>query len=265
MKLIFWLCMVIGVAVQVDAATFDNSKFDTLLKQHVVVLAGGRVTQVDYAALQTDRASLQEYLHSLTALAQDEFDAYPPDDQLALLINAYNGWTLELILARYPDLESIRDLGSFFQSPWKKKFFSFLGKARSLDDIEHNLIRGSGRYNDPRIHFAVNCASIGCPALRAEAYSGEKLQLQLTEATELFLGDRERNRLRDQVLEVSPIFKWYNQDFEKGWLEIKSLNQFFASYSQALGFDENMKDKVKSGEVKIVFLNYDWRLNGKSN
>ena len=91
------------------------------------------------------------------------------------MINAYNAWTVEFILTKYPDLDSIKDLGSFFNSPWDKEFIPLLGKTVSLNDIEHGLIRGSDRYNDPRIHFAVNCASIGCPALREEAYTGDKL------------------------------------------------------------------------------------------
>jgi len=265
MKIFLWLCLSISVVVQANAASFDHSPFDGLLRQYVVVLEGGKATQVDYDGLLADRDRLSEYLQSLSELDQNEFDAYPLDNQLALLINAYNGWTLELILTRYPDLESIKDLGSFFQSPWKKKFFTFLGETRSLDEIEHDLIRDSGRYNDPRIHFAVNCASIGCPALRAEAYSGDKLQQQLTEATELFLADRQRNRLRGQILEVSVIFKWYREDFEKGWLGFQSLEQFLVSYSQILSLDEKMAEKVRGGEMKIDFLKYDWRLNGKSN
>ncbi len=85
------------------------------------------------------------------------------------MINAYNAYTVRLILIRHPNLESIKDLGSLFQSPWQQGFVPPLGQTRSLDDIEHGMIRGSGRYRDPRIHFGVNCASIGCPALRPEA------------------------------------------------------------------------------------------------
>ncbi len=261
---ILWLFMTVLVAVQAEATVFDHGQWNSLLQKHVVVLSGGRVTQVDYDGFLDDRDRLKEYLNSLAGVDMDTFNGYPLDHQLAFLINAYNGWTVELILTGYPDLESIKDLGNLFQSPWKKQFLPLLGEKRSLDDIEHNLIRGSGRYDDPRIHFAVNCASIGCPSLRSEAYTGEKLQDQLAEASGLFLADRERNRLDGQVLEVSSLFKWYRQDFEKGWLGFQSLGQFLASYGQALGLDEMTAEKVRTGGIKIDFLKYDWKLNKKN-
>jgi len=265
MRLFLWLFFAVFMSVRADAAIFDHSRWDGLVKQHVVVLGGGKVTQVDYDGFLEDRNKLLEYLEDLAKITRDEFDAYPLDYQLAFLINAYNGWTVELILTKYPDLESIKDLGSFFQSPWKKRFFSLLGKKRSLDDIEQKLIRGSGRYNDPRIHFAINCASIGCPALRQEAYTGEKLQDQLAEATRFFLEDRERNRPHDGGLEVSLIFKWYRQDFEKGGLGSQSLGQFFAGYAGALELDEKMVEKAQKGNIEIKFLEYDWKLNRKKS
>lgn len=115
----------------------------------------------------------------MSRVDQLEFDQWSTRQQLAFLINAYNAWTVELILEKWPDIDSIKDLGGIFSSPWRKEFISLLGEKRSLDNIEHDLIRGSGRYQDPRIHFAVNCASIGCPALRAEAYTGAKINQQL--------------------------------------------------------------------------------------
>jgi len=261
---ILWLFLaVLVISPQAKAAVFDHSRWDMLLKKYVVVIAEGQATQVDYAGFMDDRDGLKEYLNSLSGIDSDEFDSWPLDFQLAFLINAYNSWTVELILTKYPDLESIKDLGSFFQSPWKKQIASLLGKVRSLDEIEHKLIRGSGRYNDPRIHFAVNCASIGCPALRHEAYSGERLQEQLADASEKFLADRKRNRLQGEVLEVSSIFKWYREDFEQGWLGIQSLGEFFVSHSLTLGTTEKIVGKIKAGKVKIDFLEYDWSLNRK--
>ena len=141
-----------------------------------------------------------------------------------------------MILTKCPDLESIKDLGSFFQSPWGKSFIPLLGGTRSLDDIEHGLIRGSGRYKDPRVHFAANCASIGCPSLRAEAYVGDRLDEQLEDAARSFLRDRSRNRLDEGELKVSSIFKWYRNDFEKGWRGKHSLAQFLAGYADSLIF-----------------------------
>lgn len=240
---------------------FDHSRWDGLLKDHVRVLQGGSVTQVDYDGMLRDRAGLKVYLQDLAAVERKTFDGWPVDHQLAFLINAYNSWTVELILTEYPDIASIKDLGSIFQSPWKKRFIPFFGKERSLDEIEHQLIRGSDRYNDPRIHFAVNCASIGCPALRGEAYRGVELQQQLGEATALFLKDRTRNRLVGEVLEVSSIFKWYGEDFSRGWKGVSSLPLFFADHAGDLGLTAVEREQLVRGEIKIKFQSYDWKLN----
>ncbi len=245
-----------------DTAGFTHGKWDGLLKRNVVVISDGKITRVDYQNFQHERELLHHYLQSLGKVKREEFDQWNSDEQLAFLINAYNSWTVELILTKFPNLESIKDLGSFFKSPWKKKFIPLLGETRSLDDIEHSLIRGSGKYNDPRIHFGVNCASIGCPGLRAEAYTGEKLQQQLGAATSSFLADQGRNRYNNGRLEVSSLFKWYREDFEKGWLGFQSLEQFFASHFVSLGMSKDQGDLVASGSVKIVFLDYDWGLNG---
>lgn len=247
---------------QAQAGTFDHGIWNELLQAHVRVQEEGRASQVDYAGLAVERTKLMGYLQQMAAVQVEDFDSWTLSDQLAFLLNGYNGWTVELILGKYPDVESIKDLGSFIQSPWKKKFIPLLGETRSLDDIEHGLIRGSGRYKDPRIHFAANCASIGCPALRAEAYRGADLERQLSEATTLFLRDRSRNRLNGRVLEVSSIFKWYREDFAMGWRSFSSLTDFFAGYAQALDLTAADVRALVCGEIKIEFLDYDWRLNG---
>lgn len=240
---------------------FDHSRWDRLLSAHVQVLNSGRATAVDYQGMSDDRDELKLYLTSLATVSQSQFDVWSKQDQLAFLINAYNAWTVELILTAWPDLKSIKDLGSFFSSPWSKKFVSLLGQTRTLDDIEHGLIRGSGRYNDPRIHFAVNCASIGCPALRAEAYQGDRLDAQLNEQTRLFLEDRSRNRIEGGVIKLSPIFKWYRQDFEQGWQGFQRLEEFLLAYADALAIADRVAIKLKNGKADIEFMDYDWRLN----
>jgi len=214
----------------------DHSQWNGLLQQHVVPVepgpaqrygvVAGSSTQVSYAGFATHRTQLKEYLNALSDIRQSTFENWPKADQLAFLINAYNAWTIELILTKYPDLKSIKDLGSFFSSPWSKKIIPLLGKHLSLDDVEHQLIRNSGRYNEPRIHFAVNCASIGCPALRGEAYEGSKIEQQLEDQTKQFLADSSRNRFKAGKLHVSSIFKWYRDDFEKGWGSYHSLEAF---------------------------------------
>jgi len=246
------------------AGEFDHSNWNNLLQAHVKPVDGGKTTEVDYRGLQAERPALEAYLQTLSSLDEPVFNLWDTSEQLAFLINAYNAWTVELILTRYPDLESIKDLGSFFQSPWKKKFIQLLGKTQSLDDIEHGLIRESGRYNDPRIHFAVNCASVGCPALRAEAYRSDNLEQQLQEAETLFLSDSSRNRVKNGVFEVSSIFKWYGDDFRKGWLGVESLEQYLVSHAEKMGQIGHSGDEIKKGTVKIEYLEYDWKLNDYS-
>ena len=239
----------------------DHREWDNLLKKHVTLLRGGQASEVDYGGMARDREVLREYRERMSQVSLAEFDLSSPADQLAFLINAYNAWTVELILTEYPNLESIKDLGNLFRSPWGREFVVLLGKTRSLDDIEHKLIRGSGRYQDPRIHFAVNCASIGCPALRNEAYRGTELDAQLQDQMQLFFSDRARNRKDGGYLQVSSIFKWYREDFEKGWMGFESLQQFFSQHGALLGLTDDDIDRLNTGQIEIEYLDYDWRLN----
>lgn len=262
-----WL-MVVGLSclfgVTANAQTtqsFDHGAWNQLLQQHVRWTPDGHASTVDYRALAADKTKLQSYLSALSAVQRKSFDGWSRETQLAFLINAYNAFTVQLILTQYPDVKSIKDLGSFLQSPWKKPFVSLLGQTRSLDDIEHGLIRGSGRYREPRIHFAVNCASIGCPALRPEAFLRERLDEQLEDQTQRFLSDRTRNRIKDDGLEVSPIFKWYREDFEQGFRGDKALPDFLARYSGVAGLNAAQANDLRNGKLAIRFGDYDWRLN----
>jgi hypothetical protein len=259
-RMLFAIALVIGPP-QIHAAGFDHTAWDGLLQRHVVTVGRGHATQVDYSGIATERIRLEEYLATAAAVTRTSFDRWAEAEQLAFLINVYNAWTIELILTGDPEIGSIKDLGSWWQSPWKRSFIDLFGARVSLDDIEHGLIRDADRYREPRIHFAVNCASIGCPALRPEAYTGERLTAQLGDATEIFLGDRSRNRLDGDVLRVSPIFKWYRADFERGWGGYTSLAQFLATHALALGLSDTDVVRLQSGAIAIEFLDYDWRLN----
>ncbi len=239
----------------------NHQAWNQLLKDNVVLSVDGFSSQVNYAGLAKQQTALNQYLISLSSVHQATFDAWSKDEQLAFLINAYNAWTVALILTSYPDLESVKDLGSFFNPPWGKAFFTLFDKKHSLNDIEHELIRGSGRYNDPRIHFAVNCASIGCPALRNEAYTSEVLNDQLNQQTLAFLSDKRRNRLNKDTLEVSSIFKWYKEDFEQGWMGFGSLEDVFIKYADALQLSHKDIQKLKTQDLDIDYLDYDWSLN----
>ncbi|KXJ60350.1 MAG: hypothetical protein AXW14_12835 [Alteromonas sp. Nap_26] len=238
-----------------------HSGFDSLLRKHVITIDNGASTQVDYAGFMRDKPLLDDYLSELAKVEQTTFDSWSDNHQLAFLINAYNAHTIALILTEYPDITSIRDLGSLFSSPWKKEIAPLLGEIRTLDDIEHNLIRGDNKYQEPRIHFAVNCASIGCPALREESYTGDKLETQLQEQTQRFLADKTRNYLLDDTLYLSKIFSWYGDDFEQGWQGAHSIEAFIGLYSDALGLSEMQANKLISGDMSISFNEYDWRLN----
>ena len=238
-----------------------HTDWTKLLEQNVAAINDGHSTAVNYAGFKTQENTLQAYLDKLSQTSQVEFDAWSKEKQLAFLINAYNAWTVEFILTQYPDLDSIKDLGGLFSSPWDKEFIPLLGKTMSLNDIEHGLIRGSDRYNDPRIHFAVNCASIGCPALREEAYTADKLEQQLTQQTERFLTDSSRNYFKGKTIYLSSIFKWYGDDFEVGFRGTKSIQSFLALYTEPLKLDQQQALALKSQDFSVKFLDYDWKLN----
>jgi len=241
-------------------AAFDHSHsaFDALLQQHVVLISDGTASQVDYAAFQRKRPALQSYLAELAAVTPQQYGNFRKSEKLAFLINAYNAYTVEFILTRYPDIQSIRDLGSLFSNAWKKRLFPLLGEKRTLDEIEHEMIRKPGDFDDPRIHMAVNCASIGCPALRDEAYVAQRLDAQLDGAVESFLRDSSRNRADEKALRVSKIFDWYAEDFEK---HSGSVAAWLAQYASQLSDDPEIQSAVTAGSLRIRYLDYDWALN----
>lgn len=247
----------------VEAFDHEHSAWNLLLKNNVRWNLDHTASQVDYTNFQKNRIFLGQYLDQLSAVSRMEFDSFGRNQQLAFLLNAYNAFTVELILSEYPAVKSIKELGSFFSSPWKKKFFRLFGKSQSLDGIEHDLIRGSGRYNEPLIHFAVNCASVGCPALQDEAFIAERLDSQLLESTRLFLKDRTRNRFDSgtATLEISSIFKWYAEDFTRGWRGYDSLADFFRVHADWVADDAEGAARLVDGTPEINFLEYDWALN----
>ncbi len=261
MKLRLLIALLACMAFTSAANAFDHDDWNQLLGRFVSPTESGNSTTIDYAGIKTQRAELQDYLSQLSDVEAEAFSRWPEIQRLAFLINAYNAWTVELILSKYPDIESIKDIGGWFGSPWKQAIAPLLGETRTLDEIEHEMIRGSGDFDEPRIHFAVNCASIGCPALRHEAYVADELEAQLEAQTRDFLGDRTRNAWRGDTLYVSPIFKWYRGDFEAGWRKTDSLNAFLARYADALDLKEDQKQALLRGEITIRFTNYDWRLN----
>ena len=253
-------------------AQFDHTHgaWSALLKKNVVLIGGGKASHVRYADFARDRPALKAYLDTLSRVTEAEFKAWSKPQQMAFLINAYNAYTIEKILTRYPDLKSIRDFGNFIGNPWKDKFFTLFGKEAFLDQIEHEMLRARGVYSEPRVHFAVNCASIGCPMLREEAYVAERLDAQLEEQTKRFLSDRSRNRYNEQSgqLEVSKIFDWFKEDWQSGYKgiavggqPIASHEQFFAAYAKLLADRPEAQARIAGQKAGIAYLDYDWALN----
>jgi hypothetical protein len=241
------IALLAALLAAAPAAAFDPSHaaWSTMLRKHVVVLDGGKASRLDYAGAARDRAALRAYLGDLSRVGQAEFDAWSRAEQIAFLVNAYNAHTVEKVLTRYPDLRSIWDFGRFFGNPFRDRFFVLLGAQRSLDEVEHEILRK--RYREPRVHYAVNCASISCPMLREEAYVGARLEAQLEEQAVRFLSDRTRNRWHDGRLEVSKIFDWFKEDFEP-------RDAYFMRYAALLGVPEGTRPA-------LAFLDYDWSLN----
>jgi hypothetical protein len=244
-----------------DAGGFDHAypNWESLLKKHVKWLPDNKQSRVNYKGFATDRAELKKVLDGFSAAPKADFDKWSKPQQMAFLINAYNAFTVEIILTKYPDLKSIKDLGNFVTPTWKKKFFTLLGEERHLDWIEHEQLRP--KYAEPRVHVAVNCASIGCPALFPEAFTAPKMDAQLEDGMRRFLGDSTRNRYADGKLEVSNIFKWFREDFEKGNKGFAKLEDVFAKYADQLAAAPADREKIKAKTVSISNLDYDWSLN----
>jgi hypothetical protein len=238
------------------AIDHNYAAFDALLGKHVKWNAKGVASVVDYSGFASDKGKLDAVTAEMSSVTQAQYNKFSRDQKLAFLINAYNAYTIQLILTEYPNLESIKDLGSLFRSPWKKEFFTLLGKERHLDWVEHTMIRAPGVFNEPRIHFVVNCASIGCPALRPGAMKASELEKQLEDSTVRFFRDRTRNRFDESAgaARVTKLLDWYGDDF-------KPEKKFLARYADALGDTPAAKAKIRSGDFSISFLSYDWKLN----
>ena len=266
MALARWLLAIAAVLTALGArAQFDHdhAAWNRLLREHVRYAPDGYASRVDYTGFLRDRAALQAVLASYSGVPRAEFDRWSKPQQEAFLANAYNAFTIEKVLTRYPELKSIRDFGSVFGNPWKDRFFTLLGGKSSLDEIEHGMLRKEGAYDEPRVHVALVCASIGCPMLRDEAYVASRLEAQLADAMRRFMSDRTRNRYdpKSRRLEVSRIFDWYGKDFERGHQGFTSLQATFARYADQLADAPADREAIRSGKVPVTFLDYDWGLN----
>lgn len=220
----------------------SHDVFAGLLQKHV------QNGLIDYKGFKSDETILDTYLEILEHVDPEKLSR---NDRFSFYINAYNAWTIKLILTGYPGLKSIKDLGGLFGSPWKKRICRIDGKILTLDEIEHNILRPE--FKDPRVHFAINCASRGCPPLITEPYEGDILEQQLDEAARAFINNPAFNRLEGTTLFLSQIFNWFKDDFDNDALE------FVLKYA-----DEDLRKRLLADQahIKLKFLDYDWSLNG---
>jgi len=232
---------VLAAAGGARAEAVDYGTYAELLQAHV------RDGVVDYAGFKADEARLDDYLARNGRVNPESLSR---EDRFAYYINAYNAWTIKLILTGYPGVKSIKDLGSLLQSPWKKPFVKIDGRTLTLDEIEHSILRP--QFKDARVHFAIVCASKGCPPLIAQPYRGAVLDDQLNRVTTAFLNRPGNYRLAGDRFEVSSIFKWFGEDFG-------NLIDFYIRYAQG-----DLKQALQAGRdrIRVGYLDYDWSLNG---
>ena len=230
------------------SAELLHNKWTELLNSHV------HQGIVDYQGFKESEAELDAYL---VQLAETDPEQLSEQDQLAYWINGYNSYTVKLILDNFKNGKppsSIRRIGGLFSNPWKISFAVMGGTTYTLDNIEHDIIRV--RFDEPRIHFAVNCASKSCPILISEAYEGATLDEQLEQSTRDFLENPEHNFLDGDTLYVSSIFKWYKEDFNDDPLS------FFLTHT---GETFLQQLSTRKDQIRIKYADYDWSLNGSTD
>ncbi len=224
-----------------DRSPVSHDGWTKLLQEHV-----NDEGFVDYQGFIQDSALLNQYLNLLSTAHPQK--AWPDAEQMAYWINAYNAFTVKLILDHYP-VESIKDIKSgiaFVNSVWDIKFIDIQGQQYDLNNIEHGILRP--HFNDARIHGAINCASYSCPRLRDEAYVPERLDEQLDDAMRQFINDPRRNKISRDQAQISEIFKWFSGDFKE---DAGSVREFINRYAE----------EPIGANVEIGYVEYDWRLN----
>ena len=216
--------------------------WDSLLQEHV-----SPAGWVDYPGFIQDSSRLNRYLHLLEGNHPND-KHWSRDERLAYWINAYNAFTVKLIVDHYP-VASIKDIKNgipFVNTVWDIKFIHIEKATYDLNNIEHGIIRP--KFNEPRVHFAVNCASVSCPKLSNRAYTADKLDEQLTQAARDFLSDESKNKVSRDKVQLSKIFSWYGGDFKEGG---KSIIEYINQYAPVQA----------SPDAKIEYLDYNWSLN----
>jgi hypothetical protein len=244
MKLIKLVILLLFAKISFSQS-IDHTAFTSLLKKNVNAQG-----MVNYKALATDQAPLNNYLNTLSQ--NEPAKNWSVNEKLAFWINTYNAYTIKLILDYYNGgkLKSIKDIGTIIPIPrindgWSKKFIKIGSKTLSLNNIEHDIIRK--QFAEPRIHAALVCAAKSCPKLRSEAYLPSQLSGQLDDQMRDFINDPSKNIVKANAATISPIFDWYGADFTK----TKPMAEWLNKYA---------KTKINS-DSKITFGDYNWDLN----
>lgn len=232
--------------------TIDHKAFSQLLKQYVKADKNG-LNRVDYKGFKTKQSALKSYIKTLETV---KVTSLSKSEQFAYWANLYNAVTINVVLDAYP-VKSIKDIdispGIFSNGPWGKKLVTIEGTKISLDDIEHQILRKV--HKDPRVHYAVNCASVGCPNLQNQAFDGKNLQAQLNRAARDYVNSNRGAVVKGNRLAISKIYVWFKKDFggnDRGVLAHLKKHA-----------DKDLKAKItKIGSINSSF--YDWTLNDQS-
>lgn len=227
------IALLIGLSSRMATAQISHQVFDNLLNTHVTD-AG----TVNYAAFKKDQVKLDKYLSTLRS--NHPSDSWTKNERLAYWINAYNAFTIKLILDNMP-VKSILDIHD--GKAWDVEWIKLGNKTYSLNHIENKIIRPV--FKEPRIHFAVNCAAKSCPPLLNRAYSAKTLDEQLENQTRKFIQNRSFNYISSNSIKLSKIFEWYAEDFGP-------ITSFINTYTKA----------TISAKAKVSYLEYNWELNG---
>jgi hypothetical protein len=247
---------------------FDYADYAAVLKTFVDENA-----MVNYSRLKGQPQQLKAYVSAIGKLERSHYEQWGKKDQIAFWLNAYNGLTLKVIIDNYPikssffksriyPKNSIRQISGV----WDKITFKVMGRNLTLEHIEHKILRPT--FNEPGIHMAMVCAAMGCPPLRNEPYTGDKLDEQLDDQARRFLGHSAKFKIdrRKDRLYLSPIFKWFAADFVKRHAPTRNIGGHNKEASSVLSYiapylSEANKKYVLAGKYKIKYLDYDWSLN----
>jgi uncharacterized protein DUF547 len=231
-------------------AAFDFSDWDALVKKHVktTTIDGVTLNAIAYKELKADPA-FKKVVDGLKTASLG--DLKTKEEKLSFWINTYNVLAAKVVVDNYP-VKSIRDVGSIFKKVWKRPAGAVAGEVRTLNDVEHEILRKMG---EPRIHVAIVCASVSCPDIRMEAYTAEKLNEQLDDQMRLFLKNKEKGLQVDEKKKrvyLSSIFKWFKEDFEPQGGVVAFISKYVSS---------SEKKSLQEFGKNLKYLDYNWDLN----